>query len=149
MRCLTLMALLLLPAQLAGQGPHPSPSPAKAFEIDLAQVKWTDFGPIQIAELYVDSVTGATQMLFRIPPNSTSPCHWHHAAESNLVVQGSAEMRHAGRRDWTALDVGGFSFVPKRMPHQIRSGPTLTIVFSTLDGRFDFNAVSDSQCTRG
>jgi hypothetical protein len=45
-----------------------------------------------------------------------------------------------------ALGVGGFSFVPKRVPHQISTGPTLTIVFSSLDGRFDFNAVANDQC---
>jgi hypothetical protein len=44
--------------------------------------------------------------------------------------------------------VAGFSFVPRRMPHQILTGPTTMVVFSTLDGRFDFHAVDDAQCQR-
>ena len=43
-------------------------------------------------------------------------------------------------------DVGGFSFVPKRVGHQISTGSTKTLVFSSLDGRFDFHAVEEAQC---
>jgi uncharacterized RmlC-like cupin family protein len=102
--------------------------------------------PVRISILHVDSISGATQMLFRIPANATSPCHWHTASESNMVVQGSVEMRHADATKASTLGVGGFSFVPKSMPHQLTTGPTLTIIFSALDGQFDFHAVSDAQC---
>src|SRR6185436_14865753 len=113
------------------------------------KVAWTNFSAkdktAQYSILHVDSISGSTQMLFRIPPNDTSPCHWHTPTESNVVVQGSAVMRHAGVTSG-ALGVGGFSLVPKRVPHQISTGPTLTIVFSSLDGRFDFNPVANDQC---
>ena len=125
------------------------PAQQQAVEIDFAKVAWTNFSAkdktAQYSILHVDSISGSTQMLFRIPPNDTSPCHWHTPTESNVVVQGSAVMRHAGVTSG-ALGVGGFSLVPKRVPHQISTGPTLTIVFSSLDGRFDFNPVADDQC---
>ena len=145
-----LVVLMLTPhAALLSQNPQP-PARHPAFEIDFANVKWTKFPgvetPVRISILYVDSISGATQMLFRIPANATAPCHWHTATESNMVVQGSVVMRHAGATAASTLGVGGFSFVPKRMPHQLTTGPTLTIIFSALDGRFDFHAVSDAQC---
>ena len=146
-----LFVLMLVPrAASLGQDARP-PARHPAFEIDFANVKWTKFPGVEettvrISILYVDSISGATQMLFRIPPNATSPCHWHTASESNMVVQGSVVMRHAGATNASTLGVGGFSFVPKSMPHQLITGPTLTIIFSALDGRFDFHAVGDDQC---
>ena len=123
---------------------------AEAFEVDSAKIPWTSFptkgSPVRIAMLHVDSTSGTTHMLFRIPPNDASPCHWHSASESNFVVQGSVGMRHAGMAERAALGVGGFSFVPKRMGHQISTGPTTVLVFSSLDVRFDFHAVDDAQC---
>jgi hypothetical protein len=45
-----------------------------------------------------------------------------------------------------SLSAGGFSFVPKRIGHQISTGSTTTLVFSSLDGRFDFNPVEEAKC---
>lgn len=151
----SLMLLLGAPvlAQKAQRAAQPPAARHRAFEVDPAKVKWTNFSArdttVRYSILHVDSASGATQMLFRLPPNSTSPCHWHTASESNMVVQGSIAMRHAGAVDSVRLGVGGFSYVPERMPHQLRTGPTLTIVFSSLDGRFDFHAVSEAQCAAG
>jgi len=123
---------------------------ARAFELDLGSAPWESFptkdSPVRIAMLRVDSASGATHMLFRIPPNAVSPCHWHTPAEHNTVVQGSAGMQHPGMAKGPELGVGGFSFVPGRMPHQIMTGPTPTLVFSTLDGRFDYHVMDTSQC---
>ena len=127
-----------------------SAAKSTAFEIDFAEVPWISFptedSSVRIAMLHVDSTAGTTHMLFRIPPNDTSPCHWHSVSESNFVVRGSVGMRHAGMAERAALGVGGFSFVPKRLGHQISTGPTTVLVFSSLDDRFDFHAVDDAQC---
>ena len=135
----------LPPGQTAG-----SAAKSEAFEVASAKIPWTAFptkdSPVRIAMLHVDSTSGTTHMLFRIPPNDTSPCHWHSGSESNFVVQGSVAMRHAGMAERAALGVGGFSFVPRRMGHQISTGPTTVLVFSSLDARFDFHAVDDAQC---
>jgi uncharacterized RmlC-like cupin family protein len=140
------------PDQCRSATPGGGVAAARAFEIDSQHIPWVNFptkdSPVRIATLRVDSTSGATHMLFRIPPNDTSPCHWHTAAEHNVVVQGSASMRHPGMGEGPMFGVAGFSFVPRRMPHQILTGPTTMVVFSTLDGRFDFHAVDDAQCQR-
>ena len=128
----------------------PAAGAARAFEIDLAKVKWTPFptkdSGLNISTLRVDSTSGVTHMLFRIPPNATGPCHWHSPSESNFIVKGSATMRHASMAGPARLGIGGFSFVPGKMRHQIASGPAETLVFSALDARFDFHKVPTAEC---
>jgi len=140
----------VVPDEQCDYAPSRDARAALPFEIDLSKAPWTEFptkgSGVSIAMLHVDSTSGATHMLFRIPPNATSPCHWHSGSESNFVVQSSAGMRHAGMADRASLSVGGFSFVPKRMGHQISSGPTPTLVYSALDARFDFHPVDETQC---
>jgi hypothetical protein len=136
---------LILGAASSGQEAD-RPSHDMPFAIDLANVKWTSLdNAAQYSILQVDPISGATQMLWRLAANAKSPCHWHSASESNVVVQGSVVMQHLGMPDST-LGVGGFSFVPKAMKHKLSTGPTTTIVFSSLGGRFDFHPVDDSQC---
>ena len=141
--------IMLLGAPALAQGTQP-PTPQHAFEVELAKVKWTNFGPkdsnVRYSILQVDSVSGATQMFWQLPPNATSPCHWHAASESNVVVQGSITMRHGPSAAPVSLGVGGFGYVPRRKPHQLTTGPSTTIVFSSLDGPFDFHAVDQAQC---
>lgn len=149
MRSLTIVVLMLiLTVPLSAQSEHSAPDSA-AFEIDFAKVKWENLLPndstVQLSKLHVDPITGATQMIWRLPPSSKSPCHRHIASESNVVVQGSLMMRHKGAPP-ASLGVGGFGFVPKSMPHQLITGPTPTIVFSSLDGPFTFEPVPDSLC---
>jgi hypothetical protein len=126
-----------------------APVSAPSFEIDFNSVKWTAIPnstpTAYVATLKVDEGTGATQMLWKFAPNTTSPCHWHTANESNVVVRGSLTMRHMGATGAT-LGVGGFSFVAKRMNHLLTTGSTEAILFSSLDGRFDYNPVDASEC---
>lgn len=128
----------------------PAAAAQRAYELDLSRVDWTPFptkeSDVRIAVLRVDSASGATHMFFRIPPNATSPCHWHSPSEANFIVTGSATMRHAGMADAAPLNVGGFSFVPARMRHSIASGPAEMLVFSVLDARFDFHSVPAAEC---
>ena len=49
---------------------------------------------VYTATLKVDESTGATQMLWKFPPNAVGPCHWHTSNESNVVVKGSITMKH-------------------------------------------------------
>ena len=130
-------------AQPAQQAQTPS------IEVDFDHVQWVALNQtepkVYTATLKVDESTGATQMLWKFPPNAIGPCHWHSSNESNIVVKGSITMRHMGTAGGR-LGVGGFSYVPKKMNHQLTTGPTETVVFSSLDGRFDLNIVSPSAC---
>jgi len=140
----------IVPEEQCRSAPTRAPRVARAFEIEFTKVEWTHFptkdSPVLISILHVDSTSGTTHMLFQLPPNDTSPCHWHTASESNVIVKGSAGMRHTGMTERASLSVGGFSFVPKRMGHQISTGSTTTLVFSSLDARFDFHPVEEAQC---
>ena len=133
-------------AQPAGQAQAQLPS----IEIAFDNIQWVALRntepKVYTSTLKVDDSTGATQMLWKFPPNAVGPCHWHTANESNVVVKGSITMRHMGTAGAT-LGVGGFSYVPKKMNHQLTTGPTETVVFSTLDGRFDLNIVDASACS--
>ena len=120
------------------------------IEVDFDHVQWVALNQtepkVYTATLKVDESTGATQMLWKFPPNAVGPCHWHSSNESNVVVKGSITMRHMGT-DGATLGIGGFSYVPKKMNHQLTTGPAETVVFSSLDGRFDLNIVAASACT--
>lgn len=123
--------------------------PGVRIEVDFDHIEWvalTKTDPkVYTATLKIDESTGATQMLWKFSANAVGPCHWHTANESNVVVKGSITMRHMGTAGVT-LGIGGFSYVPKKMNHQLTTGPTETVVFSSLDGRFDLNIVDASAC---
>ena len=143
---LALVSQTAAPAQPAvGQ----AQTQASSIEVDFDHIQWvalTKTDPkVYTATLKIDDSTGATQMLWKFPANAVGPCHWHTANESNVVVKGSITMRHMGAAGAT-LGIGGFSYVPKKMNHQLTTGPTETVVFSSLDGRFDLNIVDASAC---
>lgn len=150
MKRIALAALMVTTAApLAAQQPQGASS-ATAFEVDLAKVRWTSpskaDSSAQYAILRIDSNSGATQLLWRFRPNVKGPCEWHGANQSIVVVQGSVVVRRAGT-DGATLGIGGFAFMPKTTRFQLTVGSEPTIVFSTLDGRNDFNVVADSECT--
>jgi len=122
----------------------------RAFEIDFSNVQWTPFpskeSGVAISMLRVDSTSGTTHMLFRIPPNATSPCHWHTGSESNFIARGSAKMWHTRMVESGMLGRGGFGFMSAKMRHGIATGPSGALVFSVLDARFDFHAVAAEEC---
>jgi hypothetical protein len=141
---LALVSHSAAPAQPVGQVQAQS-----SIEVNFDDIQWIELTKtdpkVYTATLKIDDSTGATQMLWKFPANAVGPCHWHTSNESNVVVKGSITMRHMGTSGAT-LAVGGFSYVPKKMNHQLTSGPTETVVFSSLDGRFDLNIVSASAC---
>ncbi len=117
--------------------------------MNLSNVTWlspskTD-SSAQFATLRIDSLSGATQSLWRFRPNLKGPCEWHAADQSIVVVQGSVTVRRSGMNG-EALGVGGFAFMPKNARFQLAVGPVPTIVFSTLNGRLDFHGVADAEC---
>src|SRR6185436_11333815 len=108
---IALTTLMLLPAvSLLGQSSQ-RPAKHQGLAVDFAKVKWTNVSPtdstVQYSMLHVDSISGATQMLWRFPANAKGPCEWHGAGQGTAVIQGSIVVRHAGTAG-TRLGVGGF-----------------------------------------
>lgn len=137
------VALVLLRQETAG-------AQTRAFEVELSAAKWMNISPRDTASryavLHIDPTTGATQMVYRLAPTVTSPCHWHTASQGTVVVRGAETVSHGSQPDGVTLGVGGFSFVPARLPFRIRAGPTEAIIFATLDGPFDIHIVPEAQC---
>ena len=149
MQCRVLAALVLATAaSLSAQTPQGSAAP-RPFETHLAKLTWTippkADSSVQFAILRADSVSGATQMLWRFRPNVKGPCEWHASNQSIVVVQGSVTVKRAGMNG-TTLGVGGFAFMQKNTRFQLRVGSAPTIVFATLEGRPDLNPVGASEC---
>jgi hypothetical protein len=123
---------------------------AQAVEIDFSRFKWRSLSPKDTASryaiLHVDSISGATQMVYSLPSNTTWPCHWHSASQGSVVAQGSEKVERAGVSEGATLGIGGYSFVPSRMPFRLRTGRTWTIVLASLDGPFDIRIAPDEQC---
>jgi hypothetical protein len=145
-----LAALMLMTvASLSAQTPQGSAA-AVPFEIELAKVTWTSpskaDSSAQFAILRTDSISGATQVLWRFRPNVKGPCEWHAANQSIVVVQGSVTVQRAGTNGST-LSGGGFAFMPKNTRFQLTVGSAPTIVFATLEGRLDFHPASSSECS--
>ena len=142
---LMLVSTASLPAQTL-QGS----SATAAFEIDLAKIKWTSpsktDSSAQFAILRADSISGATQLVWRFRPDVKGPCEWHAANQSIVVIQGSVMVQRPGSSGST-LGVGGFGFMPKNTRFQLTVGSAPTIVFATMEGRLDFHPVSNSECS--
>jgi quercetin dioxygenase-like cupin family protein len=140
--------MLAAAVSLSAQTPQSSAAP-RPFETELAKVTWTSpskaDSSVQFAILRADSVSGATQVLWRFRPNVKGPCEWHAATQSIVVVQGSVTVQRAGTSA-TTLGIGGFAFMPKNTRFQLTVGSAPTIVFATLEGRLDFHPVSASEC---
>ena len=145
----TLSLALLSPAAASTQTATKSQIQSPSIEVDFEQIQWVALPntdpKVYMSTLKVDDSTGATQILWKFPANAVGPCHWHTSNESNIVVKGSITMRHMGTTGAT-LGVGGFSYVPKKMNHQLTTGAMETVVFSSLDGRFDLNIVDVAAC---
>src|SRR5690349_19590337 len=128
MRLLTLEACLALAFLWHGAGSVY----AQSGEIEFEKVKWAPLSPkdtmVGVAMLRVDSVSRATQMLYRLPPNTTSPCHWHTASQGTMVLRGSLSVRRIGAANGPRLGVGGYAFFSGGTPFEIVAGPTVTIV---------------------
>jgi len=92
----------------------------------------------QISILRVDPKTHATQLLIRVPNKLHVPMHWHTANETHTVIKGTWVFEHEGGRD--QLGVGGFNYIPAKMPHQAWASDD-ALVFITVDSGWDINWV--------
>jgi CubicO group peptidase (beta-lactamase class C family)/pimeloyl-ACP methyl ester carboxylesterase/quercetin dioxygenase-like cupin family protein len=145
-----LLALLVGASHAAAQAdlrrPHPDSLPSVML-VPLDSLRWEPrqaaAGQSQIAIVHVDRKTGATQLYFRLPPRFHAVRHWHTANETNVVVRGTFIIQHDGGERVT-MKSGDFNFMPGRMIHQAWSGDEETIIFVSLDGRWDYHAATDS-----
>lgn len=151
-RCLVLASMVIASpagAQIHLQRPHPDSLPS-AMLVPLDSLHWSPRqsapGQSQIAIVHVDQKTGATQLFFRLPPRFHAVRHWHSANETNVVVRGTFVVQHdEGER--VSMKVGDFNFMPGRVIHQAWTEGDETIVFVSLDGRWDYHAAADSVTT--
>ena len=90
----------------------------------------------QISILRVDPKTQATQLLIRMPKQMHVPMHWHSANETHTVIKGTMWFEHEGQVH--ELGVGGFNYLPARMPHQAWCSDD-ALVFITVDSGWDVN----------
>ena len=90
----------------------------------------------QISILRVDPKTQATQLLIRMPKQMHVPMHWHTANETHTVIKGTMWFEHEGQVH--ELGVGGFNYLPARMPHQAWCSDD-ALVFITVDSGWDVN----------
>lgn len=127
------------PAQAAAGKGH-------AQNIKYDTMQWTPFAPSigadspEFTMLHVDSATGATKLMIRVPSGFTVPAHWHSANETHTVVRGAFIMECEGVRD--TLTTGSFNYIPKRMPHRAWTLDNEgALLFITVDGPWDVNFV--------
>jgi quercetin dioxygenase-like cupin family protein len=149
---LTLATLVSLAAATASDAqaslrrPYPDSLP-NAMLVRLDSIEWTPRDPVpgksQFAIIHVDQKTGATQLYFRVPPRFSLERHWHSANETNVVIRGTFLLQHDGGERVT-MRVGDFNFMPGRMIHRAWTADEETILFVSLDGRFDYHSAADS-----
>ena len=128
---------------------HPDSSLAVMLT-SLDSIRWTPRDPApnrsQIAIIHVDQRTGATQLYFRLPAGFHATRHWHSANETNVVIKGAFTIQHDGG-ERVRMTSGDFNFMPGRMIHQAWTEDAETIVFVSLDARWDYHAAPDSMRT--
>lgn len=150
-RSLVILASLCIVGRASGQAhirrPHPDSLPADML-VSVDSLRWeprvASPGEAQIAIVHIDKKTQATQLYFRIPPGPFHAVrHWHTANETNVVIRGTFIIQHDGGERAT-MKPGDFNFMPGRMIHQAWTDGEETIIFVSLDGRWDYHAASDS-----
>lgn len=154
MRSSLLMCAFLASVAVAGRAggqarlrrPHPD-SVSAALLVPLDSIQWNPRNPSpgqsQIAIIHIEPKTNATQLYFRLPPGVHAPRHWHSANETNVVIRGTFVIQHDGG-ERVRMTRGDFNLMPGRMVHQAWTEAEETIVFVSLDGRWDYHAVPDS-----
>ena len=120
---------------------------AHPVNITAGEMQWSRMFPelgaksSEITILHVDSVTGATKLMIRVPANFHVPQHWHSANETHTVVSGTFVIECEGKR--TILGAGSFNYVPRTMAHEawtpIDQG---AVLFITVDAAWDVNFVN-------
>ena len=119
---------------------------AHPVNIAAADMKWNRMFPelgeksSEIAILQVDSTTGATRLMIRVPANFHVPRHWHSANETHTVVSGTFIVECEGKR--ATLGPGGFNYMPRKMVHEAWTPADQgAVLFITVDAAWDNNWV--------
>ena len=121
---------------------HSDTTPKHSVSAGYDHLQWQPIVPElgadspQISILRVDPKTQATQLLIRMPKQMHVPMHWHSANETHTVVKGTMWFEHEGQVH--KLGVGGFNYLPARMPHQAWCSDD-ALVFITVDSGWDVN----------
>ena len=103
----------------------------------------------EISILYTNPTTQATYLVIRGPGNQHVPRHWHSSNETITVLKGTFTVAHDGSPDKTALDPGGFTYMPAKMIHEAWTTPDEdALYFITTDGKFDINWVKQPPQTQ-
>ena len=146
---LTLAVALSGPASaLAADAPSQTPpeTAVHSFNVTPGELNWQrifpEFGErsAEIVVLHVDSETGGTQLMIRVPLNAHVPQHWHTANETHTVLSGTFVIECEGHRQ--ALTAGSFNYVPSRAPHEAWTTPSEgAVLFITVDAPWDIHWV--------
>lgn len=147
-RVATLLVLVAVLGAAQGNsgGAAATNSASEATSVRFEDVKWETMVPElgkdspQFSILRVDPQTNATKLLIRTPAKMHVPMHWHSANETHTVLKGTIVFEHEGKRE--TLGVGGFNYIPAKMPHQAWTSEG-AVVFITVDGGWDVNWVSN------
>ena len=125
------------------------PAWAQGDETHIANSSQLKFGGapylpacLTMAPEHGDPGKGAFTLLLKFTSGCTVPMHWHTSAEELMLVSGSGKMR---MQDGTssALDRGGFVYIPPKHPHAFTCTTACT-AFLSGDAAFDIHYVDKS-----
>ena len=140
-----MVAGTMVPA-VHGQRHPPGDNSAEPMSVKYKNLKWSPIFPElglespRITILRVDSRTGATQLMIRVPKTFHVPLHWHSANETHTVLNGDFIVKCAGQTD--VLGARDFNYVPKKMPHEAWTKGEGALLLITVDGAWDVNWVN-------
>src|SRR5437016_12360403 len=113
--------------------PTPAPAAQPPIFTGYSELTWNKSIPElgakspEIAILYVDQTTQATQLMIRTPAAIHVRKHWHSANETHTIIRGTATLACDGKR--AKLGPGAFNFMPAKMVHGVwRPAGSLTLI---------------------
>jgi len=75
----------------------------------------------EIAVLHGDPAKENVDVLFKIPPNTDFPEHWHNSAERMVLLSGELTVTYNGENT-RSLKKGDYAYGPAKKPHNGRCG---------------------------
>ncbi|MDR5590231.1 cupin domain-containing protein [Christiangramia sp. SM2212] len=97
-----------------------------SINFDDLNLEWggcPDFMPdgCNISVLQGDPSEANTDVLFKVPANSSIPMHWHTSAERMILLSGEMQVTYEGEEP-TILKTGSYAYGPARKPHTAKCG---------------------------
>jgi quercetin dioxygenase-like cupin family protein len=128
---MNLRRIVLFTGSLAGSLAIAFGQPANAILTNLDTAKWThdkgDPAGSESAMLREDPKTGGMELLVRFPAGHVIKAHWHDSNERFIVLEGQLTLRQASGD--TALNPGGFAFLPAREVQRLSCSSTTRCTF--------------------